>query len=903
MPQLALRALRAPGPPVDANLEIRTLLANGLITEAFELQRSKCDEELLLEFFKGCHELKRWSQVMGLVLTEREGEVLTKYLETSGSLLSENLQLLYLLQRNKYIEAINYLGCLDHKRRPRGLHQKCESTQDLIFASYKLGMVPSEKELTDIYLSIRNRLPQQETEEVSNPVPLSTVLNKQLLGNELNVVGGIFHRAVLNAKAASRNDNQPTFGVDINKNYVPFLSKPQIDFDYFENNNHNPITHAKPYVASGKRRKETGYEGKDDAESKQPAAKRQRTDSFAITDRSLRKTMGVNAALLTPFRSTNLKQSETLSSPPSPIHKTSLNESVNLLSTPVVKNTRIEKRLSSRGDRAQTPQSILKNRHTDHGSITSRRSPSPTFTAGSARRSVDFDERSFRFNAPNRSMDSDSDYRLTAIPETNADDDDSEQEHIKTSYPSIQPRPGIHTADTSFASTADEFYSPDTSKTYDKPICKTFEEMESETEEGQEISRISVNAEREDELSVQKVRSSPPRQRSRSATPETTTTTPRMMTRARSKQQLNETPDHIEEELKQKNKPETSTPLQSIKGRTSLRAYKTLTKPLSKTVIESNAMKNFIERNKASKTALNIEEQPSEIYYPESKDLTDSSNVSHMQMGRKNVLEDNSYVSESFAKRFTREVNSTVYSDNSSLGVSNPQTRRNVLQDSSSMDAGRWEKEGYRTGDNSEAAEQNKLVEEPDEEMPEIDANEAGVERNTEIMESEDEAQPDERMEQQQPHADIIETLKETKETSPETNVEAANASTSSSGEVEDAAQTSELSDEIERRAILTDSSTVSDSLMKKYTKFINDTGASEHSTMFTSHAKNVLEDSSFGPQITITTEEINVEIEENITEGQTTSTKIDIKIREQTEEKNVEQIDKNADTERQEVK
>lgn len=911
MPHLALRAVRAPGPPISAVIEIKTLLANSLITEAFELQRFKCDDDLLLEFYKGCHALKKWNYVLGLVLTEREGQVLTKFLQSSGTLLTENLQLLYLLQRNKSIEAINYLDEIKRTYRPRSLQQKLENTQDLIFSSYKLAMAPNEKEITDMYISIRDRIPKRDEKIVDGTKPLSAVLNKQLMENELNVVGGIFHRAVLNAKATVH----PSIGIDANENYVPFLSKPQIDFDFFENNNHNPVSYPKTYVPSGKRRKEAIYDQRDAAEGNQPAAKRQRTDSFSLADRPSKRTM--EASVLTSFKVKHLEKSKgkfdqslSTSSRESPVHKPSADESVNLLSTPVVKNMRSDKRLSSRSERARTPQSILKNRHIDHGSIASRRSPSPTFTAGSARRSVDFDERSFRFNMQNTSIDSADDYRLRAIPESIADDESS-SDQVKVSYPSIQARSGIHSMNTSLLSiSTDEYFSPETSKLSDKPIIRTVEEMESETED----DKVSKASREEQSTTPEKRRTPIKRQtRSHSAAPEVSTPPlSRVMTRSKSKQQLNETADSSGGESDQRNEPETSTPLQSIRGRASLRSFKSLTKPLSKTVIESNAIKVLIERSKASKSALAVDEieQQKHIDSMDTSVLSASSDSSrtHTEKRTKNILEDNSYVSDSLLKRYRNELDSTIGSDNSSFGTTNIRPRPNILHDSSSMETTKWEKESS-TANTSQSTDETSSTDQAKQDTISINREyESMSEGNDDITESMKSIGEEAAVEEEEAQSASLESEKSSpSKTLPEIIVsdeEVENQTAAASSETGVSDQDFEYTDSPNNEAnqcrgnILSDDSKVRDTFLKRYNEEINTTVYSETSTIFT-RAKNILDDSSPGPHTSSSSKLIDVEIKEKITKQDedqlsvVTHQEIEINVREESQQVESEEENK----------
>lgn len=573
MPNLALQAIRAPGPPINITLRIKTLLANNLVTEAFELQRSKFDEKLLMEFFKGCHELKKWNYVLGLSLTEREGEMLCKFLKTCDSLLSENLQLLYLLQRNKYIDALCYLDDLKHKPRTFIMQQKLENTQDLIISSYKLAMNATDRKLCDQYMSIKNRL-QVDVNQHKEPVcPLSSELNPCIVDTNANVVGSVFHRAIVSAKRTG-------FNCEANKNHIPLLGNIRIEFDSHEIEESKPTLEPKVYAGLLKRRKEVAYENFADPDQKQPAAKRQRTDSFSIADFPAKKHASeIKGYLLSSL----VNQSQIAKGSLSERHlddttmdtdrdqRNSLGElceTVNLLSTPVVKSSRLEKH-SRTESRCQTPQSILKQRHAEtRGSIISRRSTSPSLTVHSAKRSVDFNAKPFCYTIPANNDE----YRLDSIQESGnmiEDDDDSSS---MNSPSSIKGRRPIHSGKNSTASNSmDEFYSPETSKVQEEA------EKSSVDIENEDISRISH------QVDAKTTTLSPtPRRKLRSNTPEIAIMSSTRITRSRSKLNLEDTVEH--EDVSNQPVLNTSTPKRTTPRRSPARS-------LSKNVITSNALK------------------------------------------------------------------------------------------------------------------------------------------------------------------------------------------------------------------------------------------------------------------------------------------------------------------------
>lgn len=682
MPHFALRALRSPGPQIMPHLEIKTLLANNLVTEAFELQRTKRDETLLMEFFKCCHEQKKWGAVMKLALTEKEGEILGKFLHTCESLLSENLQFVYLLQRNKYIEALSYLQNAKHQYKPKAsqdLKTKNRS-QNLILSAFKLAMAPSEQKLSNVYLSLKGRVEtaaeakaDKHGTESEDLKPFSSELNSQYLSNKQNVFGGIFHRALISSKDATNHLLHPTMTDSISKSYVPFLSKPQIDFDYVENNNYKPITCAVDFVPTAKRRKDASFEQDDEPEYNQ-AAKRKRTDDFVMTSQFVKQSQEINKSLLTSFKQrptmtpSRLPAAENAAEH-SPVHDQdddNENVCVNLLSTPIVNSTRLNNKSSpdrSERGRAQTPQSILKK--TDTGSCSqSRRSVSPSLTAGSARRSVDFDERSLRYHQRQLNLDvSEEGGPLTTIPES-VDDNASES---SSSYTRIKARPPIRSSgENSPASTsADEFFSPNTSK---------YSELEEALVSAANRSSLQLNRSTSHRQS---------RSPSRDSTPEVES---QRVTRSKSRQ-LNTSDEHDEKaDDSVFTRAKSSTPLQLPKPKAAIESHKSPKKSLSRIAVEMSARK-LIARRMTDEKSDDIPVAPKDV-----SASGDSINDSYAKLPE-NILIDYSNASESSYQQYlqTLEKDTSITSMNSSI-VSNNRDSINYLEDFSSSDESKWQK-------------------------------------------------------------------------------------------------------------------------------------------------------------------------------------------------------------------
>lgn len=687
MPHLALQAIRAPGPSINTSLRVKTLLANNLITEAFELQRSKSDENLLIEFFKGCHEHKKWNHVLHLALTEREGEVLCKFLQTCDTLLSENLHLLYLLQRNKYIEAITYLDEAKHKPRSMLMQRKLENTQDLIMSSYKLAMNSTNRTLCDQYMTIKNRLQVDVQQNNAISKPLSSELNPFIVDANANAVGSVFHRAMISAKKTG-------FNTALNKNHIPLLGSIRIDIEPDDESTEQKPTllELKPYVGPMKRRKESAYENHADPDTKQPAAKRQRIDSFSIADVEMKKhAPGINSYLLSSLTNQSHivgkkllshlddnddnddDMDDTVAIEKEQGQRNSFGElcdTVNLLSTPVVKSSRLEKH-NLIDSRCHTPQSILKQRHTDIGSSISRRSTSPSLTVNSAKRSVDFNAKSFCYTIPSQNDE----YRLDAIQETVNLRENDEDDSSSVASSSIKGRRPIHSGKNSTASNSvDEFYSPETSKVQNESTVQNIEVND--------LSHILPQPNTPTLVPTPTASYTvSPRRKLRSKTPEVVPISSTRITRSRSKLNLDDTID--QETATKQPMLNTSTPKRTTPRKSPSRF-------LSKDVITSNALKVQSEIEQSQKKL--AESATPEVSHELDSDLVDAS----VGQKQQNLLKD---ASEYSFHRSAYVLESTGEDDAT-------QSKRNLLQDSSAFVS------TYSVGSNTTTAETSTQIDE-----------------------------------------------------------------------------------------------------------------------------------------------------------------------------------------------
>lgn len=709
------------------------------------------------------------------------------------------------------------------------MQRKLANTQDLIISSYEMAMNATDRDLTEKFLSIKDRLPA-DIQQPSEIVPLSSELNPFIVDTNANVVGSVFHRAILSAKRAGISYEQNPS----HKTYIPLLSNPRIDFESLECNDYKTVVHAKPYSGQTKRRKEIVYEANKDPDCTQPAAKRQRTDSFSVRDQQhLKQVPSFNTTIPTSFKFNVSVQNidedddelmETTENSDQRNSQGELNETINLLSTPVVRSTRKQLLGQSLAEsRCQTPQSILKHRHTELGSNFSRRSTSPSLTVNSAKRSVDFNEKSFRYIIPSQQQFNDSDeYRLDSIQERAVDeeeDDDDENSNISP-YAHVKGRPSIHSANESESNSADEeYFSPEKKDNTESPISHKAEKSA---------------------VSLQNVAS---RRRLRSATPDTSSpASSTRITRSMSKHSLDVT-DNVdvtaENSLAKLN---TSTPI--VKSKTERRSLgvETLMKPLSDRVVEANALKTYLERTKAAKA----EHKASEGNLSKSSDDSNIETAAETVQPRKNILDDFSFVGESFVKQHKAP---DFMSDGSLVVAKEPQ--RNILEGCSS-DASE-----DKVNRSSEIEESQPSVEVSEAGTSADKINETNEENEIEMVESQKSRNEEDQLDVSQvtdnTESNVVEVSND--ENAPESNDNLEKEETRSEAEVDvveeisDSSSSNEKLSRPQQQNILTDTSVVNESMMRKYmghTSVYSTTSSANLSAVTSHHQKTILQDSSF---------------------------------------------------------
>lgn len=141
---IALKALRCPGSPIQPALEIETLLANDLVSEALHVQRRSGDRELLERFYDKVLNSHNYGQLLDLALTEDEGKILREFLENADLSNCVNLHFVFLLQRSKFIDATELMNRINQndsnlnleppKQILNAFYSTMESTTQKLFA-------------------------------------------------------------------------------------------------------------------------------------------------------------------------------------------------------------------------------------------------------------------------------------------------------------------------------------------------------------------------------------------------------------------------------------------------------------------------------------------------------------------------------------------------------------------------------------------------------------------------------------------------------------------------------------------------------------------------------------------------------------------------------------------------
>ncbi|XP_055381078.1 uncharacterized protein LOC129611791 [Condylostylus longicornis] len=243
-PSSALRALQAKSAPVNSILELKVYMANNLVSEAFHLTRSKNDPELLKTFVKCCEYLGKWNILRDLALTEEEEKIVEDLLKDFKKSKPENIYLMHMLQKSKYIEAKTFL---EEMKFGNNIRQNStvnnESDFELsktLLSAYNCTMTPFSKNLNECYYNIRSKIGfSNKLKNINSEKCLKPFSAELLKENKKGLTDELFQSSILSIDGASNYWNEKSASKNreermMQTNNVPFVRKPQLEA-YIEN--------------------------------------------------------------------------------------------------------------------------------------------------------------------------------------------------------------------------------------------------------------------------------------------------------------------------------------------------------------------------------------------------------------------------------------------------------------------------------------------------------------------------------------------------------------------------------------------------------------------------------------------------------------------------------------------
>ncbi|KAH8298603.1 hypothetical protein KR018_007021 [Drosophila ironensis] len=201
----AKQVFNTPPGSLSSDLRLRILLANNNIPQAFDLAREYTEgngKTLMEQFFRYCIDNNRFKVLSELCLRENEERMVYQMLRDCGSRQADCVQLILLLQKSKYIDAV---GLMDEVAEKQQQQQRRDDSHSIISA-YRSTMAPFTQELAGTYFTIRGKLDcmnKPPSLSADYPGPLSSQLAKENAGGTL---GGIFHSSALSTHWATRFD-------------------------------------------------------------------------------------------------------------------------------------------------------------------------------------------------------------------------------------------------------------------------------------------------------------------------------------------------------------------------------------------------------------------------------------------------------------------------------------------------------------------------------------------------------------------------------------------------------------------------------------------------------------------------------------------------------------------------
>lgn len=211
-PHLALRVLRAPGMPISPFLELKSLLENNLISEAFKLQRSKHDTNLLQYFFEGMLKSTKYEVLLGLALTDEETRILREYLTKTSQPMADNVHFMHLLQKLDFVEAVHMVEKLGRKR---SVEYNLEAPREAL-TLYHAALEPTTQHLS--YLAYA-----EHKELKPSKAPYAETLSSRLIRGRADYRSRIYHKSIISIKEAA----EPI------EHAQPFLERPGLGMFQF----------------------------------------------------------------------------------------------------------------------------------------------------------------------------------------------------------------------------------------------------------------------------------------------------------------------------------------------------------------------------------------------------------------------------------------------------------------------------------------------------------------------------------------------------------------------------------------------------------------------------------------------------------------------------------------------
>ncbi|KAH8387870.1 hypothetical protein KR093_009941, partial [Drosophila rubida] len=216
----AMQVAEMPPGPISSQLKLRVLLANNDIPQAFHHARVNEDElgrPLLEFFFEHCIRRSMFKVLGSLCLREHEEQMIYRLLRQCKTRKADSVQLILLLKRCKYIEAVSFMDEVADQRRRSAFGDNLSDETSTLLSAYRTTMAPVTQSIAGTYFRIRDRLNGQQLGNCA-PEPFSCQLAKQNVNGEL---GGIFQSSALSAHWATLGHaNEPR---PLNSHNMPFL--------------------------------------------------------------------------------------------------------------------------------------------------------------------------------------------------------------------------------------------------------------------------------------------------------------------------------------------------------------------------------------------------------------------------------------------------------------------------------------------------------------------------------------------------------------------------------------------------------------------------------------------------------------------------------------------------------